>query len=964
MPLGNPIRKQNESRIISVLATEGQSVFTVEGGYTINQISVFRNGVRLSNAEDFTAGDGSTVTLNNEANVDDRIEFHIFDKFTVQNAIIGAASSQTINGDLVLTGKLFGTGDFSRITTGIVTATQLDLNGSLDVSSTSVFNDDVTFTGASENVTFDKSVDSLIFNDGAKAIFGTSSDMHITHNGTLSQIANGTNQLEIISNDLDLRSSTGDEHYFTAQVGGAATVFYDNSVRLETTPSGADVTGTLNVTGISTLQAITATTAAFSGEVSIAESLVHTGDSDTKLSFDTNTIKLSTNSSERLRIDSDGAILKGPTTGRAQFFHSVVSPRVQIEGADDFDRQVSITSSSSTASFGGTFILAHQRSGAIGGNTTLQAADLIGMLSYQGHDGTNFIEAARIHSVVESGVGANDMPADLRFSTNSGTTSITERMRITSTGSVGIGTNNPTVGNTAYPVVQVHSTSSNAYFKLTNTTTGVGAAGVELSLSGSDAFLTNREPAAIIFRTGGSNERMRITQDGEILIGTTTDANVKLDVGGSLRAKSAGYVAPASGTGLEIYYATNTLNDAPSGYLLSYDRDSGAYKKINYDASEHKFRTSGTERLSIDSAGRVLINTTNTSNGHISSSNLAVQGADLAIFKDSGGDNVGVSGHKLKFVTQSGSLGEIDVLSEGGGGPSGRGGAMRFYTKANNTASASERLRITSDGLIGINNSSPNLGGGGDGIHIASSGVAELHLTGSQGSAATDGLQIQMNGNIANIINRETGSIKFYIGGASSGNEKLRIDSSGRVLIGADEQGGTLSGLEYRSKISSESGQTYALVLGERGGQGMLIACRLDGAGSNTVAVRFADGPGASSTAAITVSNTTVTYGTGSSDRTMKKNFENWTETVLTKFKNLNPQKFNYKVEEDGTEKTKGYIAQDLVDSFPEAYPKDPETDKYSFNPSGMVVYLMKALQEATTKIETLEAKVTALEGS
>ena len=48
MPLGNPIRKQNESRIISVLATEGQSVFTVEGGYIINHISVFRNGVRLS----------------------------------------------------------------------------------------------------------------------------------------------------------------------------------------------------------------------------------------------------------------------------------------------------------------------------------------------------------------------------------------------------------------------------------------------------------------------------------------------------------------------------------------------------------------------------------------------------------------------------------------------------------------------------------------------------------------------------------------------------------------------------------------------------------------------------------------------------------------------------------------------------------------------------------------------------
>ena len=51
---------------------------------------------------------------------------------------------------------------------------------------------------------------------------------------------------------------------------------------------------------------------------------------------------------------------------------------------------------------------------------------------------------------------------------------------------------------------------------------------------------------------------------------------------------------------------------------------------------------SPTPRLTIDSSGRVLINTTNNSNVHISASNLAVQGADLSIFKDSGGDNSGV----------------------------------------------------------------------------------------------------------------------------------------------------------------------------------------------------------------------------------------------------------------------------------------------------------------------------------
>ena len=161
MPLGNPIRKQNESRMVSVLATEGQTVFTVQGGYIINHISVFRNGVRLSPAEDFTAGDGSTVTLNNAANIDDRIDFHVFDRFTVQNAIIGAASTQTINGDLVLNGKLFGQLDVPSINlTGIVTATELDLNGKGDISGDLTIARHLNVTGLS---TFSDDVESVSY---------------------------------------------------------------------------------------------------------------------------------------------------------------------------------------------------------------------------------------------------------------------------------------------------------------------------------------------------------------------------------------------------------------------------------------------------------------------------------------------------------------------------------------------------------------------------------------------------------------------------------------------------------------------------------------------------------------------------------------------------------------------------------------------------------------------------------
>ena len=52
-----------------------------------------------------------------------------------------------------------------------------------------------------------------------------------------------------------------------------------------------------------------------------------------------------------------------------------------------------------------------------------------------------------------------------------------------------------------------------------------------------------------------------------------------------------------------------------------------------------------------------------------------------------------------------------------------------------------------------------------------------------------------------------------------------------------------------------------------------------------------------------------------------------------------------------------------MVDKFPEAYVKQ-EDEMYMFNPSGMAVYLMKALQESVVKIEALETKVAALEAA
>ena len=120
MAIGRPIQNTGNvaSKVIRVLATEGQTVFTVNGGYRINQIGVFRNGVRLSNNSDFQALDGVTVTLINAAVLNDELLFQIQDDFRVADAIVGAASSQVINGDLTVTGNL-NAGGGSALTVGI-----------------------------------------------------------------------------------------------------------------------------------------------------------------------------------------------------------------------------------------------------------------------------------------------------------------------------------------------------------------------------------------------------------------------------------------------------------------------------------------------------------------------------------------------------------------------------------------------------------------------------------------------------------------------------------------------------------------------------------------------------------------------------------------------------------------------------------------------------------------------------
>jgi hypothetical protein len=92
----------------------------------------------------------------------------------------------------------------------------------------------------------------MTFEDNDKAVFGNGSDLRIYHTGSHSTIENiGTGHLQIHSTDFRLRNSAGTESMILANADGNVQLYYDNALKLATTATGIDVTGTVTADGLS-----------------------------------------------------------------------------------------------------------------------------------------------------------------------------------------------------------------------------------------------------------------------------------------------------------------------------------------------------------------------------------------------------------------------------------------------------------------------------------------------------------------------------------------------------------------------------------------------------------------------------------------------------------------------------------------------------------------------------------------
>ena len=141
---------------------------------------------------------------------------------------------------------------------------------------------------------------------------------------------------------------------------------------------------------------------------------------------------------EKLRIDSSGRILQGKTSTKGSTGENV--PTFCNEVASVNPNVFEIANNGTNANSYSALVLSRSDGSSVNDHTAVDSGDKIGEVCFIGADGADrFNTAASIHVEAGADFTANDCPANLIFSTNAGAASATERLRITSAGTVAIG---------------------------------------------------------------------------------------------------------------------------------------------------------------------------------------------------------------------------------------------------------------------------------------------------------------------------------------------------------------------------------------------------------------------------------------------------------------------------------------------------------------------------------------------
>lgn len=138
---------------------------------------------------------------------------------------------------------------------------------------------------------------------------------------------------------------------------------------------------------------------------------------------------------QAMTLDASGRVLIGSTASRTNAASS--GSLLQVEDISSGSSPAFIRNS---ADIGAPLIVVGKSRGTtVGSFTAVTSGDGLGNLSFQGADGAAMAESSRVKGEVDGTVSSGVIPGRLLFLTANSAGSLTERMRIDSSGNVGIG---------------------------------------------------------------------------------------------------------------------------------------------------------------------------------------------------------------------------------------------------------------------------------------------------------------------------------------------------------------------------------------------------------------------------------------------------------------------------------------------------------------------------------------------
>ena len=489
-----------------------------------------------------------------------------------------------------------------------------------------------------------------------------------------------------------------------------------------------------------------------------------------------------------------------------------------------------------------------------------------------------------------------------------------ERVRVDSSGNVGIGTASAAANlhiKSTFPAIRLEDSSDYAQIDANSGT-------LRLQADAGGATASSR----ITFHVDGS-EFVRIDSSGKVGIGTTSPDQTLHVMKGDASASSTSNAVITLENNTNCILQLLSPNDASQQVRFGDPQDTGAgFILYDHDTNVLSFGANGLERARLDSSGKLGIGTTSPV-------------ARLEVIESTTGRSYSISSQTELVVERNGNsiisiiaannsdslinFGDTDDENIGSVGYDHSNNSMVFRT--NDTV----RMTLTSAGTLNIDNNADTS------MDSSASGQLQVGGNGYTGAIALDGtaMHIYHNSNARALI--------FGV----NETEAARFTSTGRFLVGL-------------TSASPNGGDGY--IQGQVGGSSLGSFLSNAGTSSSRIHIRFTNTNGV--VGSISTSGSATSFTT-SSDYRLKENAVAISDGIK-RLKTLKPYKFNFIT--DPSKTIDGFFAHEVT-AVPEAVTGVKDEVDSDDNPvyqaidhSKLVPLLVSAVKELITKVEALEA--------